>query len=42
MGYVHSDWAHLGTPVNLMVRAKALGAAVVAMPFVPHRYARKS
>jgi hypothetical protein len=28
--------------VNLMVRGKALSASVVSLPFVPHRYARKS
>ncbi|RTL72673.1 MAG: glycine cleavage system aminomethyltransferase GcvT [Hyphomicrobiales bacterium] len=42
MGYVAADYAATGTPVNLMVRGKALSASVVAMPFVPHRYASKS
>lgn len=42
MGYVAADYAAAGTPVNLMVRGKALSASVVAMPFVPHRYASKS
>jgi aminomethyltransferase len=42
MGYVLADYAGAGTPVNLMVRGKALSAAVAPMPFVPHRYARKS
>ena len=42
MGYVAADYASTGTPVNLMVRGKALSAAVAPMPFVPHRYARKS
>ena len=42
MGYVESDQAKVGTPVNLMVRGKALSAAVAPLPFVPHRYARKS
>jgi aminomethyltransferase len=42
MGYVAADRAGAGTPVNLMVRGKALSAAVAPMPFVPHRYARKS
>ena len=31
-----------GTSVNLMVRGKALAASVVPLPFLPHRYARKS
>ena len=34
--------AEVGTPVNLMVRGKALPAAVAPLPFVPHRYARKT
>jgi aminomethyltransferase len=42
MGYVVADYAQQGTPVNLMVRGKALRAAVAPMPFVPHRYARKN
>jgi aminomethyltransferase len=42
MGYVAADYAETGTPVNLMVRGKALSAAVAPMPFAPHRYARKS
>ena len=40
MGYVQSGYAAPGTPVNLMVRGKALAASVVPMPFFPHRYAR--
>jgi aminomethyltransferase len=40
MGYVPPGRAGAGTPVNLMVRGKALGASVTALPFVPHRYAR--
>jgi aminomethyltransferase len=38
MGYVAAAYAGVGTPVNLMVRGKALGASVVPLPFVPHRY----
>ena len=40
MGYV--DFAHskTGTPVQLMVRGKALPAVVADMPFVPHTYYR--
>jgi glycine cleavage system T protein (aminomethyltransferase) len=40
MGYLPQGRAVAGTPVNLMVRGKALGASVTALPFVPHRYAR--
>src|SRR6185295_12385531 len=40
MGYVPQGRAAAGTPVNLMVRGKALGASVTPLPFVPHRYAR--
>jgi aminomethyltransferase len=39
MGYVAAGYAAPGTPVNLMVRGKALGAAIVPLPFVAHRYA---
>jgi aminomethyltransferase len=42
MGYVEAGHAEVGTAVNLMVRGKALSAAVAPLPFVPHRYARKS
>ena len=40
MGYVPAGRATVGTPVSLMVRGKALGASIAALPFVPHRYAR--
>jgi aminomethyltransferase len=40
MGYVQSDHAATGTPVHLMVRAKANPAVVAALPFVAHRYVR--
>jgi aminomethyltransferase len=40
MGYVPQGRAAAGTPVNLMVRGKALSASVTPLPFVPHRYAR--
>ena len=40
MGYVAAAYAEAGTPVNLMVRGKALGAGIVSLPFVPHRYLR--
>jgi aminomethyltransferase len=42
MGYVAASYAEPGTPVNLMVRGKALPALIATMPFVPHRYARKT
>jgi aminomethyltransferase len=40
MGYLPAGVAAAGTRVNLLVRGKALGAAVAALPFQPHRYAR--
>jgi aminomethyltransferase len=40
MGYVRKDLAAEGTPLHLIVRGKPLPARVVALPFVPHRYAR--
>jgi len=40
MGYVEASHAEVGTPVNLMVRGKALPAAIAPLPFVPHRYVR--
>jgi len=42
MGYVAAAHAKSGTPVDLMVRGKPLAATVVDMPFVPHRYVRKT
>jgi len=40
MGYLPAGRAAPATPVNLLVRGKALGAMVAPLPFVPHRYAR--
>ncbi len=40
MGYVDRAHAADGTTIALMVRGKPLPARVVAMPFIPHRYAR--
>jgi aminomethyltransferase len=40
MGYVRRDLSDDGTALTLMVRGKPLPATVVALPFVPHRYAR--
>lgn len=42
MGYVAADVAKPETPVTLVVRGKDMPATVVAMPFVPHRYFRKT
>jgi aminomethyltransferase len=42
MGYVAAGHAEIGRPVHLMVRSKALPAAIAPLPFVPHRYSRKS
>jgi aminomethyltransferase len=38
MGYVKTAFAKPDTPVNLMVRGKALPARVVELPFVKQRY----
>ena len=40
MGYVESAFAAHGTPVDLMVRGKAMPAVISPMPFVPHNYRR--
>ncbi len=40
MGYVAAGYAAEGTPLNAMVRGKALPLSVVPMPFVAHRYYR--
>jgi aminomethyltransferase len=40
MAYVESDFATLGTDLNIIVRGTSLPARVVQMPFVPHRYFR--
>lgn len=42
MGYIRADLAADDTEVGLMVRGKALPARVVPMPFVAHRYFKKS
>jgi aminomethyltransferase len=42
MGYVAATHAKAGTPVQLVVRGKPLPAAIVDLPFVPHRYGRKT
>jgi aminomethyltransferase len=40
MGYVHAEYAAVGTRVNAIVRGKPVPMEVAAMPFVPTRYYR--
>ncbi|MEG9883229.1 MAG: glycine cleavage system aminomethyltransferase GcvT [Hyphomicrobiales bacterium] len=40
MGYVAAGYEKLGTAVELTIRGKGVGARVVALPFVAHRYAK--
>jgi len=40
MGYVETAFAADGTPVDLLVRGKAMPAVISPMPFVPHSYRR--
>jgi aminomethyltransferase len=40
MGYVQSEFAEIGTALELRVRGQALPARVAPMPFVPHGYKR--
>jgi aminomethyltransferase len=40
MGYVETEFAVEGTPLQLIVRDKALPASVVKLPFVPNRFKR--
>jgi aminomethyltransferase len=42
MGYVAASVARPGANVQLVVRGRPLPASIVALPFVPHRYVRKS
>jgi aminomethyltransferase len=42
MGYVEAASSAPGTGVTLVVRGKDLPARIVPLPFVPHRYFRKS
>ncbi len=42
MGYVASEFAGDGTELGIVVRGGARAARVAPMPFVPHRYKRKS
>lgn len=41
MGFVPSDYAAVGTQLQLLIRGKAHPATVAATPFVPQRYKRK-
>ena len=40
MGYVEAAHAEPGTPVGFEIRGNVIPGAVVALPFVPHRYAK--
>jgi aminomethyltransferase len=40
MGYVEAGAAKIGAPVHLLVRDKAVAAAIAPMPFAPHAYFR--
>ena len=42
MGYVEITSANIGTPVHIMIRGTPHPATVAPLPFVPHRYHRKS
>ena len=42
MGYVDRGFAEIGQEIQIMVRGKPHTAVVADMPFVPHRYVRKS
>jgi aminomethyltransferase len=42
MGYVDARFAADGTEIGLLVRGVKRGAHVAPLPFVPHRYKRKS
>jgi aminomethyltransferase len=42
MGYVATEHSAIGTQLNLMVRGKAIAAKIVALPFVPKGFVKKS
>ncbi|WP_116653376.1 glycine cleavage system aminomethyltransferase GcvT [Pelagibacterium sediminicola] len=42
LGYLPADLAAMDTPITAMVRGRPVAGAVVATPFVPHRYVRKA
>ena len=41
MGYVEPSAAVIGKALAVRVRSRELAAAVVDLPFVPHRYHKK-
>jgi aminomethyltransferase len=42
MGYVEATSASIGNPVQIVIRGTPHPATIAPMPFVPHRYHRKS
>ena len=38
MGYVKTEFAKIGTELNLIVRGKLVPAQIEKLPFVPQRY----
>ncbi len=40
MGYVESEFAKVGTPLQLIVRDKVLPATVIKLPFIPNNFKR--
>jgi aminomethyltransferase len=40
LGYVEPGLVEPGTAVELVVRGRAVPAAIASLPFVPHRYHR--
>ena len=42
LGFVPPTYTEIGTALQVSVRGRAQAAEVVAMPFVPHRYFRKT
>lgn len=42
MGYVDTRSASLGTPLKIVIRGMSHEATVASLPFVPHRYHRKT
>lgn len=42
LGFVPPAYTEIGTALHVSVRGRAQAAEVVAMPFVPHRYFRKT
>lgn len=42
LGFIHPDLANPSTELTVLVRGRRQAATVAALPFVPHRYFRKS